>query len=110
MDHSDLGACSPRTIANGKNTVRSIKVMADYGCFPLWEASPGLIGNIDPETLPISAPLKSRLLRWSHDYDSTLNVDDPLNSGFRSPEEQASFDKDGANLAEALRKELGSRE
>ncbi|MHC5729637.1 MAG: hypothetical protein ACYTXY_37035 [Nostoc sp.] len=31
-----------------------IKLMADYGCYPLWWVSSDKIGNIDPETLPLS--------------------------------------------------------
>jgi len=43
--------------------VRIIKLMADYQCFPLWEASPGKVGNVDPNTLPISEGLK---LNWKN--------------------------------------------
>lgn len=41
--------------------MKTIKLMADYDCFPLWKSSPGEVGNIDPEDLPISYDLKAYL-------------------------------------------------
>ena len=42
-----------------------IKLMADYQCFPLWDASQEGGGrNIDPDELPISLSLKARLNLW----------------------------------------------
>jgi len=29
--------------------IEKIKLMADYGCYPLWWASSGKVGDIDPE-------------------------------------------------------------
>jgi hypothetical protein len=57
--------------------MRTIKVMADYQCFPLWEASPGEVGNIDPDDLPISHILKERLAAWARAFDATLSMDYP---------------------------------
>ncbi|MFM6024757.1 MAG: hypothetical protein ACKPER_17825 [Dolichospermum sp.] len=31
-----------------------IKLMADYGCYPLWWASYDKAGDIDPQTLPLN--------------------------------------------------------
>jgi hypothetical protein len=87
--------------------MRKIKLMPDYQCHPLWEASPGLVGNIDPTTLPISPGLIARLAEWAHSYDATLNLDDPLQSGFKNVAEKQSFIDVGNQLAEALQAELG---
>ena len=87
--------------------MRSIKLMADYQCHPLWEASPGQVGNIDPATLPISPDLVARLARWAHLYDATLNWADPLSSGFKSQGDEAEFRRLGREIAERLRNELG---
>lgn len=86
--------------------MRTIKLMADYHCFPLWEASSGEVGNIDPYTLPISDTLQSKLLIWALKYDATLNMDDPLNSGFPSSQAADSFKSEGIELVEQLRTEL----
>lgn len=87
--------------------MRAIKVMADYQCFPLWEASPGEVGNIDPESLPISQGLKARLHAWARAFDATLNMDYPPDSGFESDEAEAEFKREGYHLAEQLKRELG---
>ena len=87
--------------------MRIIKLMPDYQCHPLWEASPGAMGNIDPDTLPISRDLVAHLAEWAKTYDSTLNVDDPVQSGFKSDGERLDFIGAGNRLAEALQAELG---
>lgn len=89
--------------------MRTIKLMADYQCFPLWEASPGEVGNIDPEGLPISQNLKDQLSAWARAFDATLNMDYPPDSGFESEEAEAEFKREGYRLAEQLRGELGPR-
>lgn len=87
--------------------MREIKLMADYQCFPLWEASPGIVGNIDPASLPISLGLKNLLHEWSGEYDATLNLEDPALSGFCSDAAHAEFQRKGQFLAAALQAELG---
>lgn len=88
--------------------MRAIKLMPDYQCFPLWEARSGQVGNIDPNTLPISYVLKQQLLDWAATYDATLNMDDPTSSGFLSDEAEAEFKRTGIELENRLRVELGS--
>lgn len=87
--------------------MRTIKLMADYGSFPLWEASPGEVGNIDPDDLPLSAALRQRLAEWARDYDATLNIEDPARSGFKDDASKARFKMVGAALADDLQAELG---
>lgn len=87
--------------------MRAIKLMADYYCFPLWNNSPVEVGNIDPESLPLSSDLKARLNDWSEKYDSILNDDDPASSGFETREDEQNFIREGKELAECLQAELG---
>jgi len=87
--------------------MRVIKLMADYQCFPLWEASPGEVGNIDPDELPISQELKARLASWARQFDETLNMDYPPDSGFEDAKAEADFKQEGLRLAGQLRTELG---
>lgn len=89
--------------------MRKIKIMADYQCFPLWEASPGVIGNIDPDGLPISHELEINLLEWANKYDLTLDEDYPPNSCFETPAEKIAFNDQGARLAKQLQEELGNQ-
>ncbi|MGC6653822.1 hypothetical protein [Pantoea sp. EEL5] len=88
--------------------MKLIKLMADYYSFPLWNNSPGEVGNIDPEDLPLSYELKEELNKWSEKYDSILNDEDPLSSGFTTKEEERMFIDNGYKLAERLQTELGS--
>lgn len=87
--------------------MRVIKLMADYYCFPLWEASPGEVGNISPDSLPISNNLKKRLADWAAAYDKTLDEEYPPNSGFKSEKEELEFNKEAVSIADELRRELG---
>lgn len=66
-----------------------------------------MVGNIDPATLPISRELVARLAEWARLYDATLNVDDPVQSGFKHDAEKQAFIDVGNRLAEALQAELG---
>jgi hypothetical protein len=87
--------------------MRKLKVMADYQCHPLWDMSPGMYGDVDPNTLPISAELKQQFADWARAFDETLDTSDPANSGFRSAEVEVAFNATGVELAEQLQKELG---
>ncbi|WP_145529865.1 hypothetical protein [Yersinia alsatica] len=88
--------------------MKIIKLMADYYSYPLWHSSPGEVGNIDPEDLPISNKLKERLNKWSEKYDSILNDDDPVSSGFLTNDDELMFIQEGAELAKCLQIELGN--
>jgi hypothetical protein len=88
--------------------MRSIKLMADYGCFPLWEAAAEGSTNLDPENLRLSPALKAGLDAWAAAYDATLNMDDPAASSFESPADEEQFRLRGLELADLLRAELGA--
>jgi hypothetical protein len=87
--------------------VRSIKLMTDYGCFPVWEIDSAAPRNIDPQSLPISARLKADLEAWAASYDATLNLDDPAASGFHDADEEVAFRRTGVELGARLTAELG---
>lgn len=87
--------------------MKTIKLMADYGCFPLWKAS-GEVGNINPNDLPLSQELRQLLVDWSRAFDQTLNEDYPPDSGFKSEVDEIEFKQQATRLAERLREELGS--
>ena len=88
--------------------MRKIKVMADYQCYPLWDMAPGMYGDVDPNSLPISAELKRQFIDWAQAFDATLNMDDPASSGFKSEEAAAAFKACGLQLARRLQLELGT--
>ena len=85
----------------------TIKVMADYECFPLWRINCANPNNIDPATLPISPALTEDLLDWAARYDATLNRVDPAASGFTDAAAEHAFSARGEHLARRLAEELG---
>lgn len=89
-------------------TIRRIKLMADYDCFPLWDLGDAGPANLDTADLPIPVDLLLDLRAWTRRYDDTLDRADLMNSGFPSPEDHAEFAKTGSKLALWLAKSLGS--
>jgi hypothetical protein len=87
--------------------MKTIKLMPDYQCCPLWDMTPGEYGDIDPMTLPIPELLQSQLMDWARVYDETLNMEDPANSGFMNADAKDAFEAEGVRLADRLREELG---
>lgn len=91
--------------------MKRIKFMEDYGCWALWHMDyeiDGEMGNIDPQSLPISKQLIDKLNQWSALYDATLDQDYPPDSGFQEIIEAENFLKTGHNLVDLLQTELGS--
>lgn len=83
-----------------------VRVMADYGCFPLWGGRADHPGDLDPRLLPITSTLAADLLAWARAYDDTLDRADPAASGFPTPEHEAGFHRRGAELARELARQL----
>jgi hypothetical protein len=86
--------------------IEIIKLMADYGCYPLWWVSPDKVGNIHPETLPLIPETISRLEKSEEIYNTKLNWQDPANSPGFSPEAEAAFEYEGISLWNQLQTEL----
>lgn len=83
---------------------RRVKLMADYGAFPLWwlnRRSGGPTG--DPDELPLSPELKTRLLAWAAVYDQLART----NYEWPSDHARAVFVQQGRALLADLREELG---
>ncbi|WP_284087216.1 hypothetical protein [Acinetobacter nosocomialis] len=90
-----------------KYVKKLIKLMPDYQCYPLWEYDElGLVANLNPKDLPISEILIDKLILWFDMYDETLCLDDPINSGFKSIQDEREFKLLGSELFDLLREEL----
>lgn len=87
--------------------MRTIRLMADYSGHPLWGTDPGNIGDIAPESLPITREMVEALERWGGRFKATLDREKGAESGFSSGEAEADFVADGLALAKRLQKELG---
>lgn len=46
---------------------------------------------------------------WANKYDKTLNIDEPLNSGFENIEKENIFKYEGEKLFKKLKLELGDQ-
>lgn len=95
------------TELGGRRWMRMLKVMADYQCFPLWEASGESVRNVDPTALPLSSELMDRLNAWATNVDTTLNLDDPATSGFSTDVAERTFHDQGRHLSYLLNEGLG---
>lgn len=85
---------------------KKIKLMADYGCYPLWWTNSLQVGDIDPSSLPLNNATIERLEKWADIYDDKLNHDDPAASYFPSLEAFLAFEEEGISLWKQLQKEL----
>jgi hypothetical protein len=88
-------------------TRKTVRVAADYDCYPVWIRRADGLDNIRPSDLPISPQLQNDLDNWGEEYDATLVRDDPGVSGFLSDRAEESFASRGAGLARRLKRELG---
>jgi hypothetical protein len=89
--------------------MKKIKLMADYGCWPLWYNDPFdeyNVGPFDPNTWPISRHLITCLEEWQRIFDSTIDMSNPNEAGFNSEKELAQFIAKGRNLKASIEREL----
>ena len=92
--------------------MKRIKFMPEYHSWPLWHIDyeiDGQIGNIDPKNLPISSKLSDDINSWSEIFDSILNMDDPMDSGFNDSLAAENFINYGNDLANRLELELDGK-
>lgn len=89
--------------------MKHIKLMAEYGCRPLWMVDdPHYLGDIDPRDLPLSEEIFLQLEHWSYIFADTLVWDDPARSGFKTKEEEDRWDQEGVLLWKKLQQELST--
>jgi len=83
-----------------------LKVMADYYCYPLWLIDQNDLKNISPESLLLDTKMIQQLYEWAGKYDSILDLNDPRNSGFPSPQAHRAFVDSGLQIAKELIKHI----
>lgn len=70
-------ADASESVSSDPSQSQRVKVMADYGCHPLWALDPGLYGNIEPSALGLSPELVHDLDAWAKAYDGSLDRENP---------------------------------
>lgn len=83
---------------------KRIKVMADYGCHPLWALDEELYGDIAPEKMGLSPELTRDLNAWAEAYAGALDPDDP-SERLWSEEQFAAHEAEARPLAVRLARE-----
>jgi hypothetical protein len=85
---------------------KKIKLMLDYGCYPLWWYDSEQVGNIDPKSLPLSLEMIQQLIDLADKNDAALDWDDPSESKEFTEAEIRQLDKELLELKAKLQKEL----
>ena len=85
---------------------KKIRLMTDYGCYPLWWDEPDQVGDLDPESLPLTQETIQRLYHWADAFEARLNLADPSDSPEVTPEEVERFEWEGLSLWKQLHQEL----
>jgi hypothetical protein len=85
---------------------KQIRLMADYGAYPLWDLDPESIGPINPADLPLKMETLLALRKWSEKYQAQLNIADPARSETFNARELKEFEEEGLGLWRLLREEL----
>jgi hypothetical protein len=87
---------------------QQIKLMWDYDCYPLWHFGGREVGNIDPDSLPLSPATRARLKAWAAIPDAKLDRHNPPDTATAwSEDEKLAFEAEGRQLWRALQQELG---
>ena len=82
----------------------AVKIMCDYGCYPVWAANDGVVGDLPPSALQISGALEDALLAWQARFDTFLNEDDPA-SPLGTPQDMLAHECEGLDLAKRVKSE-----
>ncbi len=86
--------------------MRLLRLMPDYGCWPIWSGGAGDCDNIDPEDLPIADGSRDRLQRWVDAFDAILDPGDPAASDFATAGDEVAHEREGRELWRILEAEL----
>lgn len=81
-----------------------IKLMADYGCDPIWAMDDDIYGCFPPEDLNLSEDLVGAIKAWAADYETSIDPDDPA-TGLWSDKQRTAHETEGRRLAILLKRE-----
>ena len=84
--------------------ITEIRIMADYFCWPLWRYEGD---NVSPSELGLPDDLSASLLAWAAEFDATLDMDNPRDSGFPDEEVRRRWVAVGEGLTRQVAAALG---
>jgi len=85
--------------------MKRIKLDAEYEYYALWDLEEA--EYLEGSDLPLTQSLVDRLSKWQADYDATLDLEEPYNTGFKTLEARKAFEQEGLEIAEQMQSELG---
>jgi hypothetical protein len=85
------------------HTSQRIKLMADYGCDPLWAMDDDIYGCFPPEELDLPESLSADINAWAARFETAFDPNDPT-VGW-SEEEALAHEADGRRLAVLIKRE-----
>lgn len=85
---------------------KTIKLMSDYQCYPLWAMGNEAPANLAPNTLPLSSETLLGLEKWAAMFDSWMDLEEPASTTEPSATQVATFEAEGIRLWKQLRREL----
>lgn len=88
--------------------MKSIFLMPEYGCNPLWIDENGVRKNVETDSFALSSESKERIKSWDSQFQSTLDQEYPPDSGFDNKAEEVAFNNLGEQICEMIQRELGS--
>jgi hypothetical protein len=77
VTYAPVGTIFPEAPERTYTNPKRIKLMADYGCHPVWSLDDDYGGNIDPDVLGFSPALVADLDAWAERFEDALDWDDP---------------------------------
>ncbi|MBL8571626.1 MAG: hypothetical protein JNK84_21330 [Phreatobacter sp.] len=103
--YAPVGTVFPEAPERVYTNPRRIKLMADYGCHPVWSLDDEYGSNIDPEALGLSPALATDLNAWVGRFEDALDWDNP--GAFREDDGfLARHEAEGRKLAIRVAREL----
>jgi len=89
--------------------MRRLVMRPEFGSGPLWDDEWDGRADIcpDPQSLGVSLGLSAELATWQAEYDATLDHSYPPDSSFPSEALRVRWERQGHELLERLRQELG---
>lgn len=112
FDSDDISDDIPDDISHQRPDLavsRRIKLVTDYGTYPLWAMDEGLVGDFAPNHLGVSLELENDLWAWSSDFEMSIDMEDPGTSLW-SEERHRQHNEQGLALARRIKQELPDRE
>jgi hypothetical protein len=78
----------------------NLRLRPEFACCPLWDADTG--DNVSHYHIDISMDLAERIENWDDRFQLIYKEDDPVSSGFASPEEEQAYISEGREIAREL--------